>query len=267
MIKLALLKKKSKFPEADYILDKPEMFFSLLEVLTPKFKGNWEIVLVDPKLKEVKSLIDNGIPEYINCTIMLVQAKLDNVVMDHPTLAPKTLSPKDEYKEMISSLKHVMEDRAMWMLYNAMGPNMQLLQEALDKLDAECEELYITVKQVQQTFAVSKRVYASDVLRAFLIHDRYRWFKLNTLTKELGEEYAYYAIYKQVRELLADKNKYLHNEDVKNRLVGTVDAPLICYAYVLFANSNSWRNLHGVLHDLEERNQYALERSQYVNLQ
>lgn len=268
MIDVKLYNRKSKIAEADYVLDKFEKFLSLLDVLTPKLKGTWDVTLVDPKIKEVKSLLETDIvPEFINCHILLPQAKLEIVVIDYPKLAPKDISVKDRYKEMVACLNHMIDKNAMWMLYNTIGANLTLLQESLDKLDKECEGITITTKQVQSTFAVSKRVYASDVLAAFLRRDRYRWVKLTTLTKELGDEYAYYALYKQVRNLLTDKNKYLHNEDVKNKLVDSVDAPLICYAYVLFVNSRSWRNLHGIMHCLDSRCEESLERSIYVNLQ
>lgn len=267
MIKLAALNKQSKLPEADYVLDKSEKLLSLLEVLTPKFKGNWDILLIDPKIKEAKDLIDvDTVPDYVECTLYLPQAKLDIIVMDYPKLAPKQKSNKDVFKEMISGLSHMIDKNAMWLVYNTVGSNLTALQEALDKLDKECEGTSITSKQVQSTFAVTKRVYSSDVIRAFLLKDRYRWLKLSTLVSDLGTEYAYYALYKQVRELLTQKNDYLHNEDTKNSLVQLVDAPFICYAYTLFANSSSWRNLYGVMYSIDNRNKETLERSQYVNL-
>lgn len=268
MIKLEAFNNKSKLPEADYVLDKSEKLLSLLEVLTPKFKGEWDILLVDPRIKEVKNLVDlDLIPDYVNCVLYLPQAKLDIVVMDYPKLAPKQKSNKEVYKEMISGLSHMIDKGAMWLIYNTIGSNLSSLQEAIDKLDKECEGTTITVKQVQNTFAVQKRVYASDVLRAFLVKDRYRWLKLNTLVRDLGQDYAYHAIYKQVRELLAQKDAYLHNEDTKGNVVQIVDAPFICYVYVLFANSTSWRNLYGIMYSIDHRNASTLERSQYVNLQ
>ncbi|MCM1219029.1 MAG: hypothetical protein NC548_31490 [Lachnospiraceae bacterium] len=268
MIDVKLLQRKNKLPEADYILDKSEKLLSLFEVLTPKLKGQWEILLIDPRIVEAKKLLDSDIvPDFVNCHLLLSQAKLDVILMDYPKLAPKEVSVKDAYKEMISGLKHMIDKNAMWLLYNTIGPNVSLLQESLDKLDAECDGVSITTKQIQSTFAVTKRVYAADVLLAFLHKDRYRWFKLNTLVKELGEEYTYYALYKQARIALHDKNKYLHNEDIKNKIATTVDAPFICYCYILFVNSNNWRNLYGILYDLDNRGSESIERSMYVNLQ
>lgn len=268
MIKLMLFKRKSKMPEADYVLDMFDKFLDLLVVLTPKFKGQWEIVLVDPKITESRRLIEEmSLPEYVDCTLLLPAPKLEAIAMDHPTLAPKPITPKDAYKGMIAGLKHMIDKNAMWMLYNAIGPHVELLQEALDKLDAECEGTSITTKQVQQAYVAQKRTYASEVIAAFLRKDRYRWTKLSSLTRDLGDEYAYNALYKQVRNLLKDKQAYLMNEDVKNRLVEQVDAPFICYAYTLFANSSSWRNLHAIMYAIDARSQDILERSTYVNLQ
>lgn len=267
MIQLQLLQKDVKFPDGDYVFDKMEHFLPLLDVLTPKFSGRWSIVLVDIKLREVKQIVDSiMLPDYIDLTIMLSKAKLDAVTLDYPNLAPKAQSVKDTYLGMITNLKHLIDKKAMWNLYKAIGPHVGLLQEALDKLDAECAGTTITDKQVRQTYLVQHRVYASDVLIAFLRKDRYRWNKYTTLVNDLGEDYAYNALYKQARTLLLDKQKYLTNNDTKNRAVEDVDAPLICYTYVLFANSRSSKNLQGIMHCLDNRCEDSLERSINVNL-
>lgn len=267
MIDLLVRNRKSTVPEADYVLDKLEKFLSLLEVLTPKFFGNWEIVLVEPKISEVKDLIDeNTVPDYVNCHVMVSQAKLENIVMDYPKLNPKQKSVKELYKEMITQLTHLIDKNAMWILFDALNGDLDKLQESLIQLDNECEGTTITAKQVKTSFTYSKRVYASEVLIAFLTRNRYRWYKYNALVKELGEEIAYYALYKQVRLLLQDKDKYLHNYDVKNRMIDKIDAPFICYVYVLFANSTSWHNLYALLLSIDNRSQETLERIQNVNL-
>jgi DNA polymerase III delta subunit len=254
MIELRLYNKKTKLKDADYVLDEPKVFYELLNLITPKDKGKWLFYLLDWKIVNVRELIDNdNLPDYVDIVFYLPQVKLDTVVTAYPKYAPRERSNKDIYKEMITGLKHLIDKNAMWTLYNSFSGNLNQLQDALTQLDNECEGTTITVKQLQSTFALTKRVYASDVLLAFLTKDRYRWYKLNQLTKELGDEIAYYAIYKQVRKLLNDKAKYLVNEDTKNRNVERIDAPLICYTYTLFANSSSYHNLFAIMYSLDNR--------------
>ena len=264
MIELVLRKPKTKLPEADYVLDNPEDILDLVKMLTPKFEGNWSILLIDTKITLIKKLVDTDIiPDYIECMIYLNTTKLDKIVLDYPKLAPAKKSVKESYKELIGNLKHLMDTSAMYELYNAIGPNLAELQEALTRLDTECEGTTITTKQIRKTFHYTKRVYASEVLSAFFRKDRYRWNKLEKLVKDLGESYAYNSLYKQATTLLQEKNKYLHNEDTKLRIVEDVDAPLICYTYVLFSNSRSYHNLYAIMLALDNRCKESLSNIQY----
>lgn len=268
MIELQVYNKKSRLPEADYVLDKSEKFLTLLDVLTPKFDGNWEFILVEPKISEVKDLIDNDVvPDFVNCHVYMSTAKVETVMLDYPKLAPKRVSAKEEYTEMLGHLNHLIDKNAAYVLYDSMEHNLDKLRDALAQLDAECEGTTITTKQVKQTFVTMKRTYASDVIYAFFKRDKTRWFKYNALVKDLGERIAYYALYKQARNWLHDKDDYLQNRDVKNRHITDIDAPFICYVYTLFANSHDDRELYAIMASIDNRSQDTLERNQYVNLQ
>ena len=266
MIQLVLRKPKTKFPEADYILDNSEDILDLVKVLTPKFEGNWEILLVDPKITLIKQLVDTDIiPDYINCLAYINNTKMEKLVMDYPKLVPVQKSIKELYKEMVGRLKHLIDTNAMYELYNAIGPNLGELQDALLKLDNECEGNTITLKQVRASFNCTRRYYASDVMLAFFRGDRYRWYKLDKLVKDLGDSYAYNALYKYATTLLKEKNKYLHNEDTKLHAVENVDSMLICYTYSLFANSHNYNNLYGIMLAIENRSTEYLRLIQSVN--
>lgn len=266
MMQLVLRKPKTKLPEADYVLDNSEDILVLVKVLTPKFDGNWNILLIDPKITLVKKIVDeNIIPDYINCSAYINNAKMEKLIMDYPKLTPKQKSVKESYKELVGNLKHLMDTKAMYELYNAIGPNLGELQEALTKLDTECQGDMITVKQVRAAFNCVRRVYASEVMLAFFSRDKYRWYKLEKLVKDLGDAYAYNSLYKFTSNLLKEKNKYLHNEDTKLRAVENVDGMLCCYAYALFANSHSYHNLYGIMLALDNRSSKYLELIQSVN--
>ena len=254
MIKLEYLKKGVKLPKVDYVLDKPEKLSDLISNLTPKFQGTWEIILLDPKITQVNEILElDDVPKWIDGYIYVNNAKMEQILLDFPKYQPKEVSVRDAYKSMIADLKHGIDVKAADYLFEAVGRRVEDLQDALIKLDNECEQQNITLKQVQGSFQHTKRVYASEVLEAFMTHDRYRWYKFDKLTHDLGDKITYYALKKQIRLLLQNKNKYLHNEDVKSRIVEKVDAPFICYVYVLFANSNNYLDLRGILCAIENR--------------
>lgn len=254
MIELRKYNRKVKMPDADYVLDKFEEFEPILVNLTPKFTGRWLIILLDVKITEAKSILENEmLPEFLDILILLPQAKLDKVLLEFPKFQQKQLSNKDMFKELVAGLNHPMDTNAMWSLYETLNGNIPRLTEALQKLDKECESTTITLKQVKTSFGIQNVVYASQVIEAFLTRSKHRWYLFNKLLHELGEEYAYYALYKHVRRLLTDKAKYLVNEDVKNFSIAKIDAPFICYAYMLFSNSSSPCNVHSIMWCLDNR--------------
>ena len=260
MIEVLQYNKKVKIPDVDYSLDKPEDLEHLLYVLTPKLSGKWKIALIDFKIKDVKELLSRDLfPEYIHCLVLLPAAKLDQVLLEFPKFQQKQKSNKDIFKDLVAGLEHLLEEKAMWALYNSMSGNINKLEEALTKLDKECTEQTITLKQVRKVYDLKQVVYASEVLEAFLTGNRFRWSKFHTLVSELGEEYAYYAIYKQVRKALTDKSDYLVNKDTKNSIVNKVDAPFICYAYYLFATNTTWKNLYAIMLRLDDRKNLTTE--------
>ena len=267
MVELIIKKPKAKIPDADYVLEKSEQLLVLLQVLTPKFVGVWEVILIDPKVVFIKECEEKHlIPDWMRCRMLLTQQKIDMVCAEYPKLYPNAVPAKQRFLELISTMTHPIEDKAMWMVYRTIGANFEMLQETLDQLDAECKEEIITAKQVQSTINYQRRVYASDVIADFLLHRRYRWQHLNTLVSDLGESYAYNALYKQAKTLLQEKEAYLQNKDYKNKLVEKVDAPFICYVFTLFSNSKSYRNLYAIFYSIDNRSQDCLERIRYASL-
>lgn len=268
MIELHLHKLKDKIPDADYVLEKTDKLFDIISFLTPKFSGKWKIILIDPKLKFIKELLRNeSIPEWLDVSIYIGQKKLNSIVLDFPNYQPKAKTRKEEFDEIIKNLNHVIDESAKRLLFKALGSSLDELRDVVDKLDKECKQETITLKQVRNSVNFVKRVYASDVVNAFLIGDARRWNLYNALVKELGMEISYYAIYKYVKTLLKEKGEYLQNKDVKQYIIKKIDAPLICYTYVLFANSNNHNQLYGLMYAIEHRSKESMERIQYVNLQ
>lgn len=266
MIQLCRLDKKTKLPDADYVLEKTDKFYDILSLLTPKFEGKWLFLLLDPKLAFVQEMLNGKhIPDWVDINLYMSRKKIEKLALEFPALQPKEKKFKDEVNDVLAELNHVVDERAKKMLIEVFRGNINELRDTLNKLDLECTAPTITAKQVQGTVNYTKRIYASDVINAFLVNDTRRWKMYQTLVKELGMEISYFAMYKYVKSLLLDKEAYLENKDIKQFIVKRVDAPLICYVYVLFANSTNANQTYAILHAIENRNDNSLSRIQRAN--
>ena len=250
---------KKKLPDADYTLDTMDKLEDMISVLTPKFQGKWLFVLLDPKIKFVKEMLDNHlIPDWVDVKIFLSSKKIEQICLEFPEYTPKKVSVKDSFNELLASIKHVVDPSGTKALYQAYRDNPTETEDTLRRIDKECEDSTITLKTVQSNFLVNKHTYVSEVINAFLLNDRNRWYKYQLLLSELGQEISYYAMYKYVKKLVKCKNDYLQNKDVDIYIVKQIDAPLICYAYVLFANTNNYKCLLAILCAIEHRSQESL---------
>lgn len=269
MIQLNELTRKTRIKKGDYTFDGEADLIKLLPQLTPKFDGNWELILVDPSVKYVHSLSEGySLPNYVDCYIYMGMAKLEQVLLKHPTLMPKKQKPWEAYMSMIAELQHVIDPNAAKYLWKALSGDVDKLKEALDKLDDDCEEITITVKQVKDVYTASiKPVFASEVVEAFFTKDRGRWTEYSKLVSMLGERYGYYAIRKQVFKWLTEKASYLKNEETTLRSIADVDALFIDYVYMLFYFSADYRELPALMYEWDNRNDKAVERRLYAYLQ
>ena len=260
MIVLQTLSSKTKLPDSDYTFDKIEHFQDLLKNLTPKFEGTWKVILLSPKIKYVKELVDQRVvPDWMDVIVYVSQKALEEIAVEYPSLMPKKLSAKEEYARMIGNMKHLIDKQAINAIYKSVGANTRELQKVLNELDESCpDNEVITMKHVKGLISIVKRVYASDVLKAFLLNDSKKWELYNKLVHDVGLDIAYFAMYKQVKLLLSDKCDYLQNKDVKSYTARKVDATFICYVYVLFTNSHSSYQLPALLYAIEHRSEEML---------
>lgn len=260
MISLKLSKDKLDLSKADYVLDKTDKFYDMVRFLTPKFYGQWTFYLLDPTIKFVKDLLkDINIPAWIDVYIITNQKKIDEISLDYPDMVPKKQTKKEAFDMVVAGLTHLLDKSAARALFEAFKQKPDETTEAILKLDKETKELTITKKDIQGAITYTKPIYASEVMNAFLHGDANRWVLYNKLINELGESYAYYALRKYLKNLLHNKEQYLENKDYKYFIVQSVDSPTICYAYVLFANSTSPKQLYSIMWYLEHRGNSALD--------
>lgn len=233
MIELRKRQKDLDLSGFDYVFEDAESFEDVLPYLLPKLEGKWSIILLDPKLQAVRTFLDTTIvPSYVVLTIIVEQRQLEQLYLERPSLVKKEKSNWDRYMDLLKEFPVPMEDKAMRELYFRCGPKEKDLQEALGVL-LDCS--YVTLAEVNKHFAPVQRVYASQVVKAFLLMQYPRaWKMLAILERELGTTIAFYAMRKNIRAVYEAKCKYLKNEDVKERLVTAVDTYTIIRLYWWF---------------------------------
>ena len=98
-----------------------------------------------------------------------------------------------------------MDDKAMRELYYRAGPKEESLRAALNEL---MDYPIITMREINKHFAPVTRVYANQVVRAFLLGSyKKAWAMLSMLERELGSTIAFYAMRKNIRRVFAEKCK------------------------------------------------------------
>lgn len=266
MITLRQYSSKDTIPDCDYLLDKTDKFRDIVSILTPKFLGNWVIILLEPKIKFVSEILEDvTLPSWIDILVLLGKSKLNTIVMNYPAYAPKKRTSKEIIDDAVTNMNNLIDEQAKRILKEVYGLNEKELVNTLRQLDNECTSGTITAKQVKGLINFEKKVYASEVINAFLLHDRRRWSMYETLVHDLGLNYAYNALYSYVRKLIHEKSDFLLNRDFKNRILEKVDAPYICYVYQLFANSNNYNQLLAIMLSIDNRCYQSMERIKNVN--
>lgn len=249
MISLLEYTKTTKFPHYDYYLEEITDMIELLPNLMPKFEGQWVFVFVNPKIVDVKHLLGlSQFPEHIDVYIYLQLNKLNPILDEYPQYKPEHKTPYELYKEFLGTLHHPVDKRAVSYIYQAAQRNLDQIIDVLTKIDAECQTETISIHTVQKEFSYTRHIYTNQVLRELVYHSPQFHKHYNMWLNELGMSYAYNSMYKQVKQLLKDKHKYLTGKDVKNTAISKIDGVSISTLYSLFVNSTSYKQLESILY-------------------
>lgn len=252
MIELRQHKRDMDFTSYDYIFEDSKKFEEVLPYLTPKLDGTWSVLLIEPKLAVVRTYLDTSlIPSYVMLVITLEGEHLSQLYLERPQLEEKELSNWDIYMNLIRDFPVPMDDKALREIYFRCGPNEASLKSALSEL---VDYSYINMQVVNKHFAPVNRVYASQVVRAFLLGNfKTAWRMLPMLEQEVGSTIAFYAMRKNIRKVFTEKNAFLRNEDTHNKLVEMVDGYTIVLLYWLFETATDPKQLYPLLQMFERR--------------
>lgn len=263
MVKVFEFTRKVRLPTADYTIEKLDELERVLKVLTPRIEGRWLIVTVGFNVQEMTRLIEKiSIPEWIDIKCYISGKRIELVSLAHPEVLPKHETFVEQIDSVISKINVMVDPKALKKLKNAYWNNIGDFTDACRLLETKVVDT-ITEQDVDKYVNYTKPIYASEVINSFLTAERGRWKKLHTLITELGESYAYNAMYKYIKSILIEKRDYLRGEDSKHYILSKVDGFTISYAYSIFALSTNYKQIYGIMHALDNRCAASLERNMY----
>lgn len=252
MIQIRKHSRDVDFSIYDYVIEDFDQFLTLLPFLTPKVEGDWNIIIIEPKLAFVRMCLDTEIiPEYLSLVITMEKALLEQLYLERPALVDKEKTNWERYLDMLSGFESVLANKTMYEIYKRCGPREDTLRAALDLLS---QYPVITMKEINKHFAPVTRVYAKQVVHAFL-RKRFSsaWKMLSMLEADIGSTIAFYAMRKSIRAIFNAKCNYLRNEETKEYIVESVDVYTIILLYWLFESATSPEQLYPILLMFERR--------------
>lgn len=252
MITLRQYSKDFDFSPYDYVFEDTQKFAATLPYLTTRLEGRWHLLLLTPKLPDVRTYLDVPlVPSHVDLVIALEPEQLEQVYLERPHLVEKAKSNWDVYLDLLKDFPVPMDKKAARELYYRVGPKEAELRGALRLLE---DYNYISVKVINQHFAPTNRVFANQVVRAFLQRRfKYAWRLLASLEAELGTRVAFYAMRKNIRRVFQEKCKYMRNEETKDRVVEVVGGYDIITLYWLFETAQNPEQLYPILLLFERR--------------
>lgn len=234
MVKYLVNSRDVRIYDVDYLLEDSEKFLKLIPYLKKKIEGEWRIAILEPDIQFVRKVEDeNLVPDFVTLELYLDKSVAERLITERPKLFVEKKTPYEKYLDTIGELKVLIESKAATDLYRRVGVNKEKLSEYLVHLASTVDGI-IKVSDVRREVPDERKVYSSDVINSFIMHDRYRWKKYETLVSELGTSYAYYSMRKYTERLIAEKNRYLLNEETELRNIDKLNAPGICLAYMIF---------------------------------
>jgi len=259
MLKVELAKHDIPSYDADYVIDKFDVFANLFVQLRPKIQGLWTIILLNCTLDEVEQLMTVYDSQFLSITAYLDSHAYDKFLARHPGMVPKSKSVKELLQEYVATLDVLVDDAALDEIYKRVNRNIELLKDAVDKCVSECKDNRVTVELVKRVIPKRDIIFASQVVYAFLLYKTpYRWSTLDKFINSTNPIFAYNSIRKQIREMFALKCDYLQNKlDKQYFWLEKIDIYTLTRAYLLFLQPNKVSKLYLNMLLLDDSNLYS----------
>lgn len=262
MIEIIQYSRELNYDGYDYVIEETDTLSGLVPYLLPKIEGGWEILLLTPPLSYVRSCLDTPlIPSHIHLVLVVDKQQLKQLYLERPALADSIQTNWEVYRGLLADFPTPLTPKAMREIYYRAGPKRTDLHDALQLLS---QYQAIGMREVNKHFAPVQRVYARQVVRAFLLGEtKESWKLLQQLESSIGSTVCFYAMRKYVRTLMSDKVQYLNNQDTQNRLVEEVDGYTLTLLYWHLESISSPYQLHPFLYNFERRNSPCLLQAKH----
>lgn len=246
--------KKVTFPKYDYLFDKYNNFLKLYPYITPKIIGDWTIVLLGLKIPDIEHLNNQiELSDDVRLLVYLEKDVIAKALELYPEMVYEKVSRWDAYMDYIVSLGVRIDNKALSAIFKRCNGSLDTIKEELPRIINKCPTGNITLRDVNKNLIDNSRIYASQVIKEFLLNERYRWEHFDRLRKDIGNEISFYAMRKYLRKLVILKNKYLNNESKDDKFLVKVDSYTIGFASSVFEQANHWSELPACLLAIERR--------------
>lgn len=192
----------------DYVFTEVSEFEEINKYLKQKLNGEWVIVFLRPDLVEIKKLMD--VKTDLDITVVTSQSNIDELHIS----GYESQTRYEKFIQIVGKSKVQFEQKALYELYRRIAGNFEKLETYLEEME-KVENKVFTKRDVQSYVPDDSSVYASDVLRAFLMNKWNKWSLLMKFKNSLGNKYAYYALRKSAFALVKDKEALLTGNKCK----------------------------------------------------
>lgn len=272
-MRLLKISKDTRYPKSDLAFDDVKKFYDQLPYLYPKIQGQWIILIVEPKPKEIEELFEGGlVPDYLDVRVYARPDVVSSFVAKYPKFAIVEKSKWEAFNDILADLDRVIEDKAAKALYRRCHGSTEMILERLEEIKKNTVGA-ITFADVDKYVLEDKVIYARDVMFSIWVscrediprkgHILSRYVYMNpdktadSFVSNLGTKYAFYALRKYIRRAYKDKLRFLDGKDPKDRvLCECIDVDTCTHAYAAFELSNP-DQLYVVLEALKGRREDA----------
>lgn len=198
-------------PRCTYNFNNFKDFYNIASSLTRGIRGKYNIKVKSDSLSEVKEFINNEERySYLDVYIEVSDTLMDLVQLSKP--GARRLSAQDNYevwKDLISKFKLLFDTRCADMLYWSIEHTYEKMYGTLSTLSKAYGYKAITKPMIEKFFILDETVYPRNVCISYIRMDRFRKGKLTKCLASFGNDITFYAIRKNVRQLLDSKLAYL----------------------------------------------------------
>lgn len=227
-------------------------FLKLVPYIREKIEGEWLILLIDFKYKEIEEVIQMNIPEYANITFYTSQDIKENLSLKYPHLIEKDKTKREHYMEYMATVNSNFTNKAVNEIYARNSGNLAEIKLTIEKVIKVAGDVdLIDVKHVDKVIEKEDRVFTRDVILAYLLHNnklvpkkgsslsKYWYVNRHELKDKyrefVTEEVAFYACRKFLKLLYDERVKSLNGKDYKEaEIVDIIDYYELCHAWSTF---------------------------------